>query len=169
MTIAIRPMHSDDWPAVERIYREGIATGDATFESSPPGWDAFDRDKLPSPRLVAERDGAVVGWVAATRVSSREVYRGVIEHSIYVAAAARGHGVGRMLLAAFLEATDREGFWTVQSGIFPENEASLALHRELGFRTVGVRERVGRMAFGPHAGRWRDVVWIERRSGITGV
>ena len=168
MAIVVRPMRADDWSAVEQIYRDGIATGNATFEAAPPTWEEFDRGKVGSPRLVAEREGRVVGWAAAGRVSSRCVYEGVVEHSLYVAADERGHGTGRILLAAFLAAAEEEGIWTVQSGVFPENEASLALHRGLGFRTVGVRERVGRMSYGPHAGRWRDVVMIERRSTEVG-
>jgi phosphinothricin acetyltransferase len=169
VSIVIRAMTAADWPQVERIYQEGIATGNATFEAAPPSWDDFDSGRVASPRLVATDDGAVVGWAAASRVSSRCVYEGVLEHSVYVAEAARGHGVGRALLDAFLRAADAENVWTVQSGVFPENEPSLALHRELGFRTVGTRERVGKMGFGPYAGRWRDVVMIERRSELAGI
>ena len=168
MTVTVRTMTAADWPDVERIYREGIATGNATFEASPPSWEEFDREKVAEPRLVAVEDGAVVGWAAAGRVSSRCVYEGVLEHSVYVAEAARGHGVGRVLLDAFLRAAEAAEVWTVQSGVFPENEPSLALHRELGFRTVGTRERVGRMGYGPYAGLWRDVVMIERRSSLVG-
>lgn len=168
MTIIIRPMRAEDWHAVERIYQQGIDTGNATFESKPPTWAEFDNEKVDNPRLVAERDGRVVGWVAATRVSSRCAYEGVIEHSVYVAADERGHGIGRALLDAFVTAAEVAGIWTVQSGIFPENESSLALHDALGFRTVGVRERVGKMGFGPYAGQWRDVVMIERRSTTVG-
>ncbi|MES1212705.1 MAG: N-acetyltransferase family protein [Leifsonia sp.] len=169
MSINIRDMTSADWPEVERIYREGIATGNATFEAAPPSWTDFDREKVARPRLVATDDGAVVGWAAAGRVSSRCVYEGVLEHSVYVAEAARGRGVGRALLDAFLGAAEAANIWTVQSGVFPENEPSLALHRELGFRTVGIRERVGKMAYGPYAGQWRDVVMIERRSALAGI
>ena len=168
MPIAIRPLASSDWPAVERIYREGIATGNATFEAEPPTWEEFDREKVTEPRLVAELDGDVVGWAAASRISSRCVYEGVLEHSVYVAEAARGRGVGRMLLACFLEAAEESGVWTVQSGVFPENESSLALHERLGFRTVGIRERVGKMSYGVFTGQWRDVVLIERRSERVG-
>ena len=169
MTVTVRDMTAADWPDVERIYREGIATGNATFEASPPSWEDFDREKVANPRLVAVEDGAVVGWAAAGRVSSRCVYEGVLEHSVYVAESARGHGVGRVLLDAFLRAAEAAQIWTVQSGVFPENEPSLALHRELGFRTVGTRERVGKMGYGPYAGAWRDVVMIERRSPRVGI
>ncbi|MCU1514668.1 MAG: N-acetyltransferase family protein [Microbacteriaceae bacterium] len=168
MTFTIRHMLAGDWPAVESIYQEGIETGNATFESTPPTWEEFDHGKVENPRLVAVRDDRVVGWAAAARTSSRCVYEGVIEHSVYVAAAERGHGTGRALLTAFLDAAEAAGIWTVQSGVFPENEASLALHRDLGFRTVGVRERVGKMEFGAYAGQWRDVVMIERRSTSAG-
>ena len=165
----IRPMRPGDWPAVQRIYQEGIDTGNATFEASPPTWEEFDRGKVTSPRLVAERDGTVVGWAAAGRTSSRCVYEGVIEHSVYVAADDRGHGTGRELLSAFVAVAEGEGIWTVESGVFPENDASLALHKAAGFRIVGVRERVGKMGYGPFAGQWRDVVMIERRSSLAGV
>ena len=169
MTVTVRPMTAADWPDVERIYREGIATGNATFEAAPPSWEEFDREKVADPRLVAVEDDAIVGWAAAGRVSSRCVYEGVLEHSVYVAESARGHGVGRVLLDAFLRAAEAARIWTVQSGVFPENEPSLALHRELGFRTVGTRERVGKMGYGPYAGEWRDVVMIERRSAQVGI
>lgn len=169
MTLTIRSMRAEDWPTVERIYQEGIDTGNATFEASPPSWEDFDRSKIADPRLVAERDGEVVGWAAASRSSSRCVYEGVIEHSVYVAADERGRGSGRVLLDAFVTAAEAAGIWTVESGVFPENEASMALHRSLGFREIGRRERVGKMGFGPYAGEWRDVVLIERRSPVIGV
>lgn len=155
----VRPMAAADWPAVEAIYAAGIATGDATFETEPPSWADFDRHKLVDQRLVAELDGAVVGWAAASAVSDRCVYAGVAEHSVYVAPNASGRGVGRALLAALIASTEAAGIWTLQSGVFPENTASLALHASCGFRTIGVRERLGR-----HHGHWRDVVMIERRS-----
>ncbi len=169
MTVVIRDLTAADWPTVERIYREGIATGNATFEADPPSWEEFDREKVTSPRLVAVDGDAVVGWAAASRVSSRCVYEGVIEHSVYVAESARGQGVGAALLRAFLDAADASNVWTVQSGVFPENEPSLALHSQLGFRTVGTRQRVGKMGYGPYAGQWRDVVMIEHRSQVAGL
>lgn len=168
MTITIRPMTADDWPAVERIYAEGIATGNATFEAEPPSWNDFDREKVASPRLVALDENQVVGWAAAGHTSSRCVYEGVLEHSVYVSETARGRGVGKQLLAAFLDESEAAGIWTVQSGVFSENESSLALHHQLGFRDVGTRERVGKMTYGPYAGQWRDVVLIERRSESIG-
>ncbi|AYG05321.1 N-acetyltransferase family protein [Gryllotalpicola protaetiae] len=156
-------MTAADWPAVHAIYAEGIATGNATFESEPPAWEKFDSGKLPAPRLVADLDGEIVGWVAASPTSARAVYRGVVEHSVYVSAPARGNGIGGALLDAFIEAADAAGIWTIQSSIFPENTASLALHASRGFRTVGTRERIAQMGYGPWEGYWRDTVLIERR------
>jgi L-amino acid N-acyltransferase YncA len=145
---------------VLEIYRLGIATGNATFETEPPDWPRFTASRLPGQRFVAlGADGSVAGWVACGRVSQRPAYAGVVEHSVYVHPGARGRGVGRTLLTALITATEAAGIWTVQSGIFPENAASLALHAACGFRVVGTRERVGR-----HHGVWRDVVLIERRS-----
>ncbi len=152
---ALRP---DDWPAVEAIYSEGIATGHATFETTVPMWEEWDASHLPDHRFVARSDGVVIGWIAASAVSGRCVYRGVVEHSVYVAEHARGRGVGRRLLEALVASTEAAGIWTIQSGIFPENTASLALHEGCGFRRVGIRVRLGE-----HEGRWRDVVMIERR------
>lgn len=163
MTV-VRPMRPGDWRAVELIYRQGIATGNATFDSEPPDWPAFDAAKLQTGRLVATDDaGTVVGWVAASPVSTREVYRGVVEHSVYVADAARGQRVGTMLVDGFLRAADAAGVWTIQSSIFPENIASLTLHERAGFRRVGHRERIALMTYGPWAGQWRDTILIERR------
>ena len=157
-------MTADHWPQVREIYAAGIATGNATFESEPPSWEAFDGAKLAAHRLVAlDEDGAVLGWVAVSGVSERCVYAGVVEHSVYVHPDARGRGVGRALLDALLRSTAEAGVWTVQSGVFPENVASLALHAAVGFRTVGTRSRLGRMTYGPLAGRWRDVVLLEHR------
>ena len=166
MSVTVRSMTPDDWPDVERIYHEGIDTGNATFETHTPTWEAFDAGKLATHRFVAVDDttGSVLGWVAASATSTRPAYAGVVEHSVYVAAAAQGHGVGRALLGAFLDSVDAAGIWTVQSSIFPENEASLALHERAGFRRVGTRERIARSKAGPYAGVWRDTVLIERRA-----
>ncbi len=158
--VRIRPMTPADWPAVRAIYADGIATGNATFETSPPEWDAWDAGHTPEHRFVAvDPVDAVLGWVACSPVSSRCVYAGVLELSVYVAGAARGRGVGSALLAALVESTEAAGVWTLQTGIFPENGASLALHARHGFRVVGTRERIGRMD-----GVWRDTVLLERRS-----
>lgn len=164
-SITIRSLTPADWPAVEAIYRAGIDTGNATFETEPPSWERFDTGKLTIGRLVAV-DGteAVVGWVAASPVSAREVYRGVVEHSVYVSPAAAGQGVGRQLVNAFIGAAEDAGIWTIQSSIFPENTVSLALHDRAGFRRIGVRERIALMTYGPWTGQWRDTILIERRS-----
>ena len=163
-TCAIRPLTTADWERVRAIYEEGIATGDATFETEASGWEAWDRSHLAGCRLVAERAGRVVGWAALAPVSGRCVYGGVAEVSVYVGADARGGGVGTALLVALVEASEREGLWTLQAGIFPENEASVRLHERRGFRRVGTRERLGRLD-----GRWRDVLLLERRSATVGV
>jgi len=156
-------MRADHWPAVERIYAAGIATGNATFETEPPTWEHFDAGKLADQRLVAVRDDQVVGWVAASAVSDRCVYAGVVEHSVYVDPAHAGLGVGTALVRALIASTEAAGIWTIQTGVFPENTASLALHEHCGFRVVGRRERLGR-----HFGRWRDVIFLERRSAAVG-
>ncbi len=167
--LTIRVMEAGDWPAVERIYAEGIATGNATFQDKAASWEEFDGGKIRDLRLVAvDAQGDVVGWAGASMVSSRPVYRGVIEHSIYVAETARGAGVGHLLLAEFITASEGAGVWMIQSAIFPENQGSLALHAAHGFREVGIRERIGRMSFGPWAGQWRDNVFLERRSNVIG-
>lgn len=159
------PLEARHWPEVERIYTAGIATGHATFEEMPPSWEEFDVGKLPEHRWVAlTDDGTVLGWAAARAVSGRCVYAGVVEHSVYVEPAASGRGVGRLLLDALVDSTERAGVWTIESGIFPENAASLALHARAGFRVVGTRERLGLMTYGPLAGTWRDVVLVERRA-----
>jgi L-amino acid N-acyltransferase YncA len=158
----VRDLVADDWPAVRAIYEEGIRTGDATFETEAPAWNAWDAAH-PRLRLVAERDGTVLGWAALSPASTRRCYRGVGEASVYVAAAARGEGVGRALLEELVERSERDGYWTLTAGVFPENEASLRLHESCGFRTLGVRERIGEAG-----GVWRDVVWLERRSARVG-
>jgi len=163
-------MHSADWPAVRSIYEQGIATGQATFAAAAPeNWGQWDSSHLMVGRLVARRPAGVVGWTALSAVSSRCVYAGVAELSVYVSAETRGTGVGRLLLAALIAATEQAGIWTLQAGIFPENFPSLALHRQMGFRDIGRRERVGKMTFGPQAGRWRDVLFLERRSIVAGI
>jgi phosphinothricin acetyltransferase len=152
-------MAEADWPEVLRIYLEGIEGGDATFETVAPGYPAWDTSHLPSPRLVARDGSPVIGWAALSPVSRRAVYRGVAEVSVYVAVEARGRGVGRSLLDRLVADSVAAGIWTLQAGIFPENTASIELHRICGFRVVGTRERIGQ-----HRGRWRDVVLMERRS-----
>ena len=154
----VRPLLPSDWPAVAAIFAEGIATGDATFETTVPAWEDWDQRHLPAHRFVAELDGEVAGWIAVVPYSSRAAYRGVGEESVYVAERARGRGVGRALLAALIAGADEGGLWTLQAGVFRENEASLALHRSAGFREVGVRERIGELN-----GVWRDVVLLELR------
>ena len=166
--VTIRSMCPEDWDAVHAIYAAGIATGEATFESEPPTWEKFDAVRLAGHRLVAEDAGRVLGWAAVSRVSSREVYRGVVEHSIYVDPEAQGRGVGRLLLTALIGSTEADGIWTIQSSIFPENTASLALHTKLGFRVVGTRERIARISHGPKAGHWQDTLLLERRSDVAG-
>ncbi len=161
----IEPMTSADAGAVLGIYQTGLDTGQASFETRAPDWAAFDAARLAGHRYVA-RDrstGEVLGWVAVSAVSSRCVYAGVVEHSVYVGPDARGRGVGTALLRALIRSTERAGIWTIESGIFPENGASLRLHRSAGFRVVGTRERLGR-----HHGRWRDVILLERRSPAVG-
>ena len=161
---AIVPMQSRDWQAVRAIYLEGIATGNATFETHAPDWDKWDSDRLPVCRLVARTAAGVLGWAALTPVSSRSVYAGVAEASVYVAGRAQRRGIGSALLAALIEASEREGIWTLQASIFPENAASLTLCRKAGFRVVGTRKRIGCLV-----GRWRDTILLERRSSIAGV
>jgi L-amino acid N-acyltransferase YncA len=147
------------WSQVRSIYAAGIAAGDATFQSEPPDWDEWDRGHLPEHRLVEISGERVLGWAAVAPTSPRAVYAGVVEVSVYVDPDAQGRGVGRRLLEALIESTERAGIWTLQAGIFPENEASLALHAAVGFRRLGVHERLGQ-----HGDRWRDVVRLERRS-----
>jgi phosphinothricin acetyltransferase len=169
-TLTLVPLEARHWPAVESIYAAGIATGHATFESATPGWETFDADHLPEHRHVCLGAGdAVLGWAAVSPVSRRAVYAGVVEHSVYVAPAAHGRGVGRALLAELIRSTEAAGIWTLQSSVFPENTASLALHRAMGFREIGVRRRVARMSVGPLSGQWRDTVLLERRSALVGL
>jgi phosphinothricin acetyltransferase len=159
--VNVRELRPDDWPAVRAIYEDGIRSG-ATFETEAPSWEAWDAAH-PQLRLVAERDGEVVGWAALSPYSHRFCYRGVGDVSVYIAEAARGAGVGRLLLEELVKRSERAGYWTLNAGVFPENEASIRLHQSCGFRVIGVRERLGE--FG---GVWRDAVWLERRSAVVG-
>jgi len=161
--LTIDALTPDDWEAVKRIFVEGIESGHATFETAAPTWEKWDADHLLAPRLVARKDGEVIGWGVLSPVSGRCVYAGVAEISVYVAASARGKGVGTALLEVLVPASEAEGIWTLQAGIFPENAASLAVHRRCGFREVGTRERLGKMG-----GVWRDVILLERRSPNVG-
>jgi phosphinothricin acetyltransferase len=162
--LTIAPMNAGDAAVVLAIYAAGIATGDATFQTEVPRWEEWDAAHLRTPRLVArDAAGTILGWCALSPISSRAVYAGVAEESVYVAASARGRGVGRALLEAMCRASEEAGIWTLQTGIFPENTASLAVHEACGFRVLGVRERIGR-----HHGIWRDVVFMERRSQRVG-
>ena len=162
--VLIRPMRPADAARVLDIYQAGLDTGNASFETAAPAWEDFDRARLGLHRYVAAgRDGEILGWTAASAVSDRCVYAGVVEHSVYVAPAALRRGIGAALLAALAGSTEAAGIWTIQSGVFPENTASIRLHEQAGFRVVGTRRQVGR-----HHGRWRDVLMIERRSTVTG-
>jgi L-amino acid N-acyltransferase YncA len=164
--VLIRPMRAADASQVLAIYQAGLDSGQASFETTAPGWDAFDAAKLPLHRYVAvgAGTGRVLGWVAVSPVSGRCVYAGVVEHSVYVDPACGRGGIGAALLAALTGSAEAAGIWTIQSGVFPENTASMRLHEKAGFRVVGTRERIG-----CHHGRWRDVVFLERRSTVAGV
>jgi phosphinothricin acetyltransferase len=156
--VQVRSMEQADWPQVAAIYDAGIATGDATFETSPPSWASWDAEHLPGLRFVATDDQEVVGWAAASSVSDRCCYTGVVENSVYVHPGHQGQGIGQLLLGALIRASETAGIWTIQCGVFPENAASLALHQTCGFRIVGRRERLGKLN-----GIWRDVLFLERR------
>lgn len=162
-------MSDADGPSVLAIYREGIASGHATFEDRAPSWETWSKEHLATPRLVAVEGRDILGWAALTAVSSRCIYAGVAEVSVYVAERARGMGVGRRLMEKLIAESERAGIWTLQAGIFPENRLSIALHENCGFRFLGLREKVGRMSYGPLEGRWRDVALLERRSAVIGV
>jgi L-amino acid N-acyltransferase YncA len=163
--VLIRPMRPADARQVLTIYQAGLDTGQASFETTAPAWDTFDRTRLPLHRHVATdaTSGDVLGWVAACAVSDRCAYRGVIEHSIYVHPGGRGRGIGAVLLDALIDSAEAAGIWTIQTGIFPENTTSVRLHQRAGFRIVGIRQRIG-----CHHGRWRDVTLLERRSTTVG-
>jgi L-amino acid N-acyltransferase YncA len=165
----IRNMTSDDSDAVLAVYQSGIDTGHATFESQAPDWSHFDDSKLAAPRLVAISGDKLVGWAALSPVSSRCVYGGVGEVTVYVDGRARGGGIGGALLAALISASEAAGIWTLQSGIFVENTASIRIHEKYGFEHMGVRKGLGKMSYGPMAGQWRDVLMMERRSTVVGV
>ena len=162
--VRIEALTARDWIAVEKIFDEGIRTGDATFETSTPEWQQWNAGHLATCRLVARAGGDVLGWAALSPVSNRRCYAGVAEVSLYIAGHARGRGVGTRLLSALIEASERAGIWSLQSSTFPENAASLALQRRHGFRIIGRRERIG-----CQDGRWRDVVLLERRSTVAGI
>jgi L-amino acid N-acyltransferase YncA len=155
----IEPMTAADWPYVRAIYQEGLEGGNATFETEAPDWQAWDAGHRPDCRLVARAGGVPIGWAALSPVSRRTVYQGVAEVTVYVAEQARGRGVGKALLQALITASEEAGIWTLQASIFPENEASIALHLVCGFRRVGYRERIGRLH-----GVWRNTILLERRS-----
>lgn len=162
--MTVEPLRREHWDAVRVIYSEGIATGQATFETQVPTWETWNAAHLSVGRLVARHERRIIGWAALSRVSDRPVYSGVAEVSVYVGAGNRGEGAGSILLNRLIDESEEHGIWTLQAGIFPENVASVGLHRKLGFREVGVRERLGRLE-----GRWRDVVLLERRSAVVGV
>ena len=162
--IVIGSMAADDWLAVRAVYLEGIATGDATFETEAPSWETWDAAHLRFARLVARDGEDVIGWAALSRVSQRKAYTGVAEVSVYVAAHSRGKGVGKALLERLIQDSEQNGIWTLQAAVFPENAATLAVHKRSGFREVGRRERISRLN-----GNWRDTILLERRSEIVGV
>jgi phosphinothricin acetyltransferase len=160
----IRPLKTEDWQQVKAIYEEGIATGFATFETKCPEWEQWDAAHLKHSRLVAEVDGKVAGWVALSPVSSRCVYGGVGEVSVYVGKNWRGKGVGKVLLEKLIDESEKQDFWTIQSGIFSDNEASIKLHESVGFRKIGVRKKIGKLN-----GVWKDTILMEKRSEKVGV
>lgn len=164
MEIGLRELVADDWEDVSAIFRRGIETGNATFRETVPSWKQWDRIFVKKCRFVAEWDGKVVGWIALSPVSARKVYSGVAELSVYVSPYHFGKGIGRLLLEELVKDSEKEGFWTLQALIFPENQASLKIHYENGFRLVGYREKIGK-----HKGAWRDTLLLERRSPLIGL
>jgi L-amino acid N-acyltransferase YncA len=164
MNLEITTMCPEDWPAVRAIYAEGVATGNATFETAVPEWSQWDAAHHKYCRLIARDEETIFGWAALSPVSRRQVYAGVAEVSIYIAEKARGKGIGRALLESLIKDSEKQGIWTLQAGIFPENKASIALHKSSGFREVGLRHRLGQLA-----GVWRDVLLLERRSSCAGM
>jgi L-amino acid N-acyltransferase YncA len=159
--IQMLPQH---WEAVKTIYEEGIATGHATFQTAAPGWQEWDNTHIKACRIIATENDEVVGWAALTAVSSRCVYAGVAEVSVYIAANARGKNIGSVLLQDLINQSEQNGIWTLQSGIFPENKASISIHEKNGFRNIGYRERIGKMG-----NVWRDNISLERRSNKIGI
>ena len=162
MDIQIEALTKNDWDVVRSIYLEGIATGEATFEKDPPSFEEWDSSHLPDCRIIARRENQIVGWAALSPVSNRCVYRGVAEVSLYIAAFCRGEGIGKSLLDALIETSEEVGIWTLESSMFPENEASIRLHKSCGFREVGFRERIGVLE-----GKWRNTILMERRSKVA--
>ncbi|WP_433544285.1 N-acetyltransferase family protein (plasmid) [Streptomyces sp. CA-294286] len=161
--VTVAPLEIVHATQVREIHQAGIDEGHATFETTAPAWDVFDAAKLPAHRFAAlDEEGRLLGWAAVSRVSERGAYAGVVEHSVYVHPEARGRGVAAVLLGTLIDSTEAGGIWTLQAGVFPENAASLAVHRRAGFRVIGTRERIGR-----HHGIWRDVVLLERRSAAV--
>jgi L-amino acid N-acyltransferase YncA len=163
MSLSFHPLTPVDWPSIAEIYRQGIATGNATFETKVPEWPVWDQSHHEKCRLIVMSDGEVSGWAALIPVSKRSVYSGVAEVSIYIAVRFRGSGLGKLLLEKLVRESEKEGFWTLQASIFPENGASLKIHKDLGFREVGFRERIAEMN-----GTWRNTVLLERRSALNG-
>ena len=162
--IKIRPFVKSDFPSVKDIYQQGIDTGDATFQEQAKGYDDWNESLLPNCRLVAENNGQVIGWAALSSASNRCVYSGIAEVSVYVSSNSQGSGVGNSLLDALIKASEEEGIWTLQAGIFPENKASIHIHSKNGFKVLGIREKLGQMN-----GIWRDIVFMERRSKLVGL
>jgi phosphinothricin acetyltransferase len=170
MALIVTNMVAADWPQVAAIYREGIVTGHATFAPQPPAiWEEWCKNKITACNLVAKENHEIWGWAALSPISNRAAYAGVAEVSIYVGANARGRGAGSALLQKLIDLSEANGIWTLQAGIFPENQTSLSLHFKHGFRQVGIREKMGKMTYGPCQGRWRDVILLERRSKVAGV
>ena len=161
--ILIRPLAEEDWESVRLIYLDGIDTGQATFESGAPSWAEWNQTHFSAPRLVATLSECVIGWAALSPISARQAYAGVAEVSVYVSKDSRGHGIGKALLEALVEQSERNAIWTLQASVFPENVASIALHKSCGFREVGTRERIGYMN-----GIWRNTTLLERRSKLVG-
>jgi L-amino acid N-acyltransferase YncA len=157
-------MNSDHWPQVKAIYENGIATGNATFQTSAPEWEEWDNAHVKFCRLVAIENKKVLGWAALTAVSGRCVYAGVGEVSVYVDETARGNGIGKALLEELIKVSEQHNFWTLQAGIFPENVASIKIHQSTGFRIIGTRQKIGHMN-----GTWRDTILLERRSAVIGI